>query len=96
MQGGSGQTKLLGFQFEYAQNSFWSKLAEAYSGTHDTLNSFIWYDELGNGKKLDHTLLGNIGDITNSTNVIPASPFALSVLLPPEVWNSIFMLIKSK
>ena len=53
--------KLLGFQFEYAQNSFWDKLAEAYSGTHDTLNSFIWYDELGNGKKIDHTLL-IIGD----------------------------------
>jgi filamentous hemagglutinin len=67
-----------------------------FTGTHDTLNSFIWYDELGNGEKLDSTLLGKVGDITNNTNVIIATPFALSVLLPPDVWNSVFTLMKSK
>ncbi|MDD2933275.1 MAG: hemagglutinin repeat-containing protein [Methylotenera sp.] len=96
VQGGLGQMKLLGIQFEYAPNSFWDKLAEAYSGTHDTLNSLIWYDELGNGTKLDRTLLGKIGDITNSTNVILATPLALSVLLPPEVWGAALSIIKSK
>lgn len=92
VQGGSGQMKLAGIQFEYAVNSFWDKLAEAYSGTHDTLNSVIWYDELGNGKNLDKTVLGEIGDIANSTNVLFATPFALSVLLPPEVWSAILLL----
>lgn len=87
--------KLLNIQFEYAAGSFWDKLAEAYSGTHDTLNSLIWYDELGNGKDLDGTLIGTIGKITNMTNVTLATPFALSVLLPPEVWNAAFSLIKS-
>lgn len=75
---------------------FWDKLAEAYSGTHDTLNSLIWCDELGNGKKLDGSLLGKIGDLTNLTNVVLATPFAMSVLLPPEVWNTVFSLIKAK
>jgi len=92
IQGGSGQMKLLGIQFEYAVNSFWDKLAEAYAGTHDTLNSIIWYDDLGNGKKLDKTLLGQVGNIANSTNVIVATPFALSVLLPTEVWATVFAL----
>lgn len=95
-QGDQGQMDLLGIQFDYAAGSFWDKLAEAYSGTHDTLNSLIWYDELGNGKNLGGTLLGKIGDITNITNVPVATPFAYSVLLPPEVWNAVFALIKSK
>lgn len=82
--------------FLYAGGSFWDKLAEAYSGTHDTLNSIIWYNELGNGKNLKQTLIGNIGEVTNMTNVLVASPFALSVLLPQEVWNAVFALIKTK
>ena len=96
VQGDEGQMKILGFQFEYAANSFWDKLAEAYAGAHDTLNSVVWYDELGNGKNLDRTLIGQVGNITNSTNVIAATPFALSVLLPPEVWNAVFSAIKLK
>jgi filamentous hemagglutinin len=95
-QGGAGQMELFGIQFEYVANSFWDKLAEAYSGTHDTLNSFIWYDELGNGKKLDGTVIGEIGNATNMSNVVLATPFALSVLLPPEVWNAVFAVINSK
>jgi filamentous hemagglutinin len=94
-QGWQGQMAAPGIQFDYAAGSFWDKLAEAYSGTHDTLNSVIWYDELGNGKKLDGTLLGQIGATTNMTNVIVATPFALSVLLPPEVWNAVFTIINS-
>ncbi|HEY0269291.1 MAG TPA: hypothetical protein VGC12_08670 [Methyloradius sp.] len=93
VQGGAGQMAL-GIQFEYAAGSFWDKLAEAYVGTHDTLNSIIWCDELGNGRNLSRTLIGEIGEKTNLTNVIVATPFAYSVLLPPEVWNVIFSAIK--
>lgn len=89
-QGSDGQMKLLGFQFEYKKGSFMDKLAEAYAGTHDMLNSFIWYDSLGNGKSLrDSPVLRTVGNVTNQTNVVLATPFALSVLLPPEVWNAI-------
>lgn len=94
-QGEQGQMATPGIQFDYAAGSFWDKLAEAYSGTHDSLNSVIWYDELGNGKNLDGTLIGKIGDITNLTNVVLATPFAASVLLPPEVWNAVFSAIKA-
>lgn len=95
-QGSQGQIALLGIQFNYEKGSFWDELAEAYAGTHDTLNSIIWYDSSGNGKNLDNNLIGNIGDITNMTNVGVATPFALSILLPPEVWNSISTLMKLK
>jgi len=95
-QGYLGQIALPGIQFDYATGSFWDKLAESFAGMHDTLNSIIWYDSLGNGKNLDGTLLGRIGATTNMTNVPVATPFALSVLLPPAVWNAVFMLMKSK
>lgn len=94
-QGGQGQMALLGFKFDYAPGSFWDMLAEGYGGTHDTLNSFIWYDKLGNGKNLDGTVIGKIGDVTNMTNVVLATPFAASVLFPPELWNAIATLVKA-
>jgi filamentous hemagglutinin len=91
-QGTQGQMEFLGIQFDYQAGSFWDKLAEAYAGTHDTFNSTIWYDSLGNGKNLGG-LEKFIGEVTNVTNVPLATPFALSVLLPPEVWNAVFNLI---
>lgn len=94
-QGGEGQMSLLGIQFNYDKGSLWDKLAEAYAGTHDTLNSLIWYDELGNSKNLKG-VIERVGTTTNMTNVGLATPFALSVLLPPEVWNTIFILNKLK
>lgn len=57
------------------------------------LNTPIWYDKNGNSKKLDGTLVGNIGEVTNTINVLVATPFALSVLLPPGVWNTIDILV---
>lgn len=81
--------KLFGIQFDYEKGSFWDKLAESYAGTHDALNSIIWYDMLGNGKSLDGTMVGTIGEITNTLNVGIATPFALSVLLPEEVWYAV-------
>lgn len=87
--------ELFGIQFEYAMGSFWDKLAEAYAGTHDNLNSIIWYDELGNGKNLDKTIIGAIGNATNITNVGLATPFALSILLPLEVWYAVFTVMNS-
>ena len=95
VQGASGQMAL-GVQFEYVAGSFWDRLAEAYAGTHDMLNSIIWYDRLGNGKNLDKTTIGQIGEAANYANVLSATPFALSVLLPQEVWSAVFMYVKAR
>ncbi len=51
-QGRGGQMDLFGIRFEYDKGSFWDKLAEAYTGTHDALNSPIWYDKFGNAKDI--------------------------------------------
>lgn len=93
-QGSEGQMNLLGIQFNYASGSFWDELAESYAGTHDRLNSVIWYDGVGNGKSLTGTPIGTVGNITNMTNVGVATPFALSVFLPPEMWNALSSLAK--
>jgi filamentous hemagglutinin len=92
LQGKLGQlTSLLG---DYAPGSLSDKVAEAYSGTHDTFNSPIWYGPDGNIKPGMTTAQQAVGEVTNYLNVIPATPFALSVLLPPEVWNAIQVGIK--
>jgi filamentous hemagglutinin len=90
-QGGEGQIELFGIKFNYEKGSFWDKLAEAYAGTHDTFNSGIWYDSLGNGKNLDGTAMEKVGKAANNINVLLATPFAASTLLPPEVWSAIFL-----
>ena len=94
-QGDNGQMVLAGMKFEYDQGSFLDKLAESYAGTHDILNSPIWYDTLGNGKNLEGTVIGKIGDVLNITNVGLATPIAMSVLLPPEIWHTIIKVIKN-
>ncbi len=92
-QGGQGLIGTETFYFEYAPHSFLDKLVESFAGTHDTFNSFIWYDDLGNGKDLKG-LAKILGDVTNATNVPLATPFALSVLLPPEVWSAALATIR--
>jgi filamentous hemagglutinin len=93
-QGGQGLMDLFGIAFDYKPGSFIDELAESFAGTHDTFNSFIWYDRLGNGKEIDNSIIDVTGRVANMINVPLASPFALSVLLPPEVWNAIATVIK--
>ena len=95
VQGGKGQFELFGMQFDYNKGSLWDKLAEGYAGIHDTFNSIIWYDKLGNGRNLNGTLVETVGNVANTTNVVLATPFALSVLLPTEVWDAISSGIRS-
>lgn len=79
-QGGEGK-----FLFWYYKpGSVWDKVAESYAGTHDTFNSFWYYDNLGNNKKSGSPL----GDIPNWTDIGLATPFGLSKLLPADVWNA--------
>ncbi|CAG0976103.1 filamentous hemagglutinin [Methylophilaceae bacterium] len=91
MGGFQGAKGLFAF-FDYEAGTIWDTIAEAYAGTHDMLNSSTWYDAQGNIKAgVEETITGKVGNITNYTNVLLATPFALSVLLPPEVWNAIMV-----
>jgi filamentous hemagglutinin len=69
--------------FDYTPGSAWDRIAEAYAGPHDMFNSLVWYDDIGNVKAwIDGGMLGHIGNVTNYTNVLLATPFALGTLIP--------------
>lgn len=50
-QGGKGKMVIAGMTLEYEKGSFWDRLAESYAGTHDVLNSPVWYDNHWEWKK---------------------------------------------
>jgi filamentous hemagglutinin len=93
-QGGDGVMGLFGVTIAYQKGSLFDKIAESYAGTHDTLNSLLWYDINGNAQNLDG-LAKSAGEASNYVNVGVATPFALSTLLPPEVWNTIMVSIQN-
>jgi filamentous hemagglutinin len=93
-QGGPGQVTIpLAGSIYYQPGSFLDNLIEAYAGTHDTFNSGTWYDAQGNDKNLTGTTQA-VGNITNYTNVIFATPFAASVYFTPGTWNALSALLK--
>jgi len=76
--------------FDYTPGSAWDRIAEAYAGPHDMLNSFIWYDGVGNIKTgVEGTLLGHIGNVMNYVNVLFATPFALGTITPPGSMSAV-------
>jgi len=91
-QGAAGQLKPLG---DYVPGSFPDKLAEAYSGTHDTFNSSTWYGPDGTTKRGMSEAEKSFGELLNKANVLLATPFGLATLLPPEVWNAILIGLKA-
>ena len=91
-QGGAGMFAF----FDYKPGSVFDRIAEAYAGPHDMLNSAIWYDTSGNIKAgVVGSWLGAIGDVTNYTNVVLATPFAMPVLIPQEMIDAIKAGIKA-
>ncbi len=74
---------------DYDKGSIFDKIAEAYAGPHDMFNSDAWYGPDGNIKPGMTKEQQDAGELMNKLNVLRATPFALSVLLPPEVWNAI-------
>lgn len=89
MGGWQGGVGMFAF-FDYKPGSIFDRVAEAYAGPHDKLNSAIWYDSSGNIKDgVAGSWLGTIGDITNYTNVLLATPFAIPILIPSETIDAI-------
>ena len=80
-QGGEGTI----FGFSYKPDSLWDRVVEAYAGSHDYLNSFYWYDELGNINSHLSPAQRRIGEVLNGVNVLVATPFAAASLLPAQI-----------
>ena len=75
--------------YDYSPGSMPDAINEAYAGSHDMMNKWYWYDDLGNIKEELTDMQRYAGEVLNYVNVVPATPFALSTLLPAEVWNAI-------
>jgi filamentous hemagglutinin len=85
------------FGKEYEPGSWQDKLVEIFSGSHDTFGGSIsgLYDEQGNIKRGMSEVERTAYDVWSGVAVPIAAPFAMSELLPPEVWNAISVLIKA-
>ncbi len=85
-QGGQGSL----FGASYESGSFADYLVEAYAGPHDFLNSFYWYDSLGNIAVGTNVFARGIGEFTNYANVAVATPFAVGAMIPDYAYSQDF------
>jgi filamentous hemagglutinin len=90
-QGKPGKFMFFG---DYLPGGILDRISEAYAGAHDMLNSATWYAPDGNIKSGMTDSERTIGEAKNKLNVLLATPFALSVLLPTEVWTAIGATLK--
>jgi len=81
----------------YAAGSWQDKLIEAFGGTHDLIGGQLpgGYDAQGNTKRGVSETERFIRDRGSELALIPSLPFAMSELLPPEVWQGISIFLKA-
>lgn len=84
------------FGIPYEAGSWQDKLIESFSGTHDLIGGRLLglYDENGNIKRGMTDSSRDLHDKISAVAIIPSSPFAASVFLPPSVWEAISALLK--
>jgi filamentous hemagglutinin len=85
------------FGIPYEAGSWQDKLIEAFSGTHDMVGGKLsgLYDEQGNATRGRSTAETIFHDRWSEVAIPLAAPFAAAVLLPPEVWQAISILLKA-
>lgn len=86
------------FGTAYKAGSWQDKLIESFGGTHDFIGGQITglYDEQGNATRGRSDALIKAHNTWSATGAIVAStPFAMSELLPPEVWQAISILLRN-
>ncbi len=82
------------FGVPYEAGSWQDKLVEAFAGTHDVVGGQLsgLYDKSGNIKRGMSDPERKIYDRWAELALIPSAPFAMSELLPPQVWQAISIL----
>ena len=85
------------FGTPYKAGSWQDKLIEAFSGTHDFIGGQIsgLYDEQGNATRGRPEALIKAHDTWSAVAIVPSAPFAVSELLPPEVWQAISIFLRN-
>lgn len=81
----------------YAAGSWQDKLIESFGGTHDFLGGQVTglYDEQGDTKRGRSNVQKAFHETWSVLAIVPSTPFAMSELLPPEVWQAISILLRN-
>jgi filamentous hemagglutinin len=82
----------------YAPGSWIDGLVESFAGAHDMIGGKVVgvYNEKGNIKDQRGPVVGRIQDYWSLTGaVIASSPFAMSTLLPSDVWTAISIFLRA-
>jgi len=93
LQGGEGTL----FGILYPPGGWVDKLVEAFAGSHDMIGGKLsgLYDNEGNATRGRSELVSSAQDTWSVVAIAPATPFAMSVFLPPEVWQAISIFLNS-
>jgi len=83
------------FGIPYAAESWQDKLIEAFGGSHDLIGGSLsgLYDADGNIKRGMTAAKKSAYDKWAAAAILPATPFAMATLLPPEMWKAISILL---
>jgi filamentous hemagglutinin len=82
----------------YAPGSWIDRLVESFAGAHDMIGGKVVgvYNEKGNIKDQRGPVVGRIQDYWSLTGaVVASSPFAMSTLLPSDVWTAISIFLRA-
>ena len=71
---------------------------EGFAGPHDFMGGSIsdFYDRDGNARRGLSSTTETLYGVWSGVALLPAAPFALSEILPPEAWKAIDILLKLK
>ncbi|WP_296592158.1 hemagglutinin repeat-containing protein [Methylophaga sp.] len=85
------------FGTPYKAGSWQDKLIESFAGTHDVIGGQLsgLYDEQGNATRGRSEALITAHDSWSAVAIVPSAPFAMSELLPPEVWQAISIFLRN-
>jgi filamentous hemagglutinin len=85
------------FGTPYKAGSWQDKLIESFAGTHDVIGGQLsgLYDEQGNATRGRSEALITAHDTWSAVAIVPSAPFAMSELLPPEVWQAISIFLRN-
>lgn len=85
------------FGTPYKAGSWQDKLIESFAGTHDVIGGQLTglYDEQGNATRGRPEALIKAHDTWSAVAIVPSAPFAMSELLPPEVWQAISIFLRN-
>jgi filamentous hemagglutinin len=82
----------------YASGGWIDALVESFAGAHDMIGGKVVgvYNEKGNIKDQRGPAIGRLQDYWSLTGaVIASSPFAMSTLLPSDVWTAISIFLRA-